>query len=189
MIQAVVIGASAGGVETLHRVLPQFPATIPYFICLVQHHKRNNYSYLCETLQRACTLTVEEAEDGTATENGHLYLAPADYHLLIESPHQLSLSLDAPEHYCRPAVDPLFTTAADCFGHRLLGAIFSGMGSDGALGLRAIHEAGGHCLVQSPQSTDYPSMPEAALAQVADAKQFEPDRFYHCVEVTTQLIP
>jgi len=187
MIQAVVIGASAGGVELLHHVLPQFPANVPFFVALVQHNKRDRHSYLCDTLQRVCALAVEEAEDGMMTKDGYLYLAPADYHLLIESPHMLALSLDPPEHYCRPAVDPLFSSAADCLGNRVAGAIFSGMGSDGALGLRAIHEAGGRCLVQSPPSAEYPSMPKAALAQVADAYLFEPDDFYRDLQQVNLL--
>lgn len=177
-LRAVVIGASAGGVELLHRILPQIPAAVPWFVALVQHTRRGSHALLRDTLDRACRLAVVEAEDGMRTAAGRLYLAPADYHLLIEPPGRLALSLDPPEHYCRPAIDPLFASAADCFADRLAGVILSGMGHDGAAGLRAIHARGGRCLVQEPASAAFPAMPEAALGAVPDAHRFTPDAFF-----------
>jgi len=176
--KAVAIGASAGGVETLHQVLSQLPVTFPYSVFLVQHRKDHGRNYLCQTLQRVCSIPVVEAEDKMPINAGHLYVAPPDYHLLVESPFALALSLDAAIHYCRPAIDLLYISAAEAFGNRLIGAIFSGMGCDGAVGLRKIHQLGGRCMIQSPRTTEYPSMPQAALKAVPDASTFAPDDFY-----------
>jgi len=178
MVKAVAIGASAGGVETLHQVLSQLPETLPYALFIVQHRKDNGHNYLCQTLQRVCHLPVVEAEDKMTIRAGHLYVAPPDYHLLIESQSALALSLDAPLHYCRPAIDLLYSSAAAVFGQHLIAAVFSGMGCDGAVGLRKVHQLGGRCMVQLPQTTAYPSMPQAALNAVPDASTFAPDVFF-----------
>jgi len=181
MFKAMTIGASAGGVEVLHQVLPQLPTDLAYPVFIVQHRKDCGINYLCQTLEHACHLPVIEAEDKMETQPGHIYLAPPDYHLLIESPEMLALSMDAPIHCCRPAVDLLFSSASEVYGENLIGVIFSGMGRDGAAGLHHIDQTGGVSMIQSPLTTQYPSMPKAAHKAVPNATIFAPFDFYRTI--------
>jgi len=174
---ALVIGISAGGLKLLSTILPQVPAHLPFPIFLLEHQKASGKHYLCSILNNLCPLPVLEAEDKMRFKPGHVYVAPAGYHLLIESPHHLALSLDEPVHSCRPSIDVLFESAADVFGSHLIGIILTGMGHDGANGLKAIHQAGGLCAVQNPDTAAYPSMPESALAMVPDAQHIIPESF------------
>jgi len=176
-IDAIVIGASAGGMQLLLTMLPQLPATLPVPIFLVTHQKATGKHHLCSILKACCPLHVKEAEDKMRIEAGHLYIAPANYHLLIESPHQIALSMDEAVHFCRPSVDILFESAADIFQSRLLGIILTGMGRDGADGLLAIHQTGGICAVQDPKTAAFASMPEAAQKNVPNAQTFSPNNF------------
>jgi len=120
---------------------------------------------------------VLEAEDKMRIRSGYLYVAPPDYHLLIESPHHIALSVDEPVHYCRPSVDMLFESAAAVFKSHVIGIIMTGMGHDGAQGLLDIHQTGGLCAVQDPATAAYASMPESALSNVPDAQVFSPETF------------
>lgn len=176
-IKALVLGASAGGLKVLATILPQLPEHLPFAVFLVQHQKATGKHYLSSVLSDLSPLPVHEAEDKMTIKAGHLYVAPADYHLLIESPHQLALSLDEPVHYCRPSVDMLFESAADVFRSHVIGIILSGMGCDGAEGLKEIHQAGGLCAIQDPNTAAYPSMPESALVKVPDAQSMIPESF------------
>jgi len=178
-IDALVMGASAGGVKLLSTLLPQLPEQLPFPVFIVVHQKAGGTHYLGSILNDHCRLPVHEAEDKMTIEPGHVYLAPADYHLLIETPDAIALSCDEPVHCCRPSVDMLFESAADVFQARLLGIILTGMGCDGAAGLKAIHQAGGLCAVQDPTIAAFPSMPEAAIASVPDAQIINPDIFEH----------
>jgi len=162
-IDAVVIGASAGGVEALTVLLPSLPVGIeqPFFIVL--HLPRDQPSVLAEIFRPRCALYVEEAEDKTPVQPGTIYFAPTDYHLLVDKGPQLSLSTDAPVHFSRPSIDVLFESAADRYRDRLLGIILTGANGDGTRGLAAIHRAGGLTLVQDPGSAQSPFMAESAL--------------------------
>ncbi len=161
--QAVVIGASAGGLEALSAILSALPADFPLPVMIVIHLSRNRDSVVAELLADTCALTVREAEDKEDILPGHVYFAPPDYHLLIESDHRLSLSGEEPVLFSRPSVDVLFETAADVYGEGLIGIILTGANPDGAAGLKAVMAAGGKGLVQRPDLAYARAMPQAAL--------------------------
>jgi two-component system chemotaxis response regulator CheB len=162
-IEAVVIGASAGGVEALSEILPALPARFRPALLIVLHLPRERPSLLVEIYEKRCVLPVREADDKEPIEPGTVYFAPPDYHMLVEKSRQIALSTDEPLHFSRPSVDVLFESAADAYGERLLGIILTGANQDGAAGLHAIHRAGGVTVVQQPDSAQVPLMVVSAL--------------------------
>jgi two-component system chemotaxis response regulator CheB len=169
-VDAVVIGASAGGVEALSILLPALPAETGVSIFIVMHLPRDRPSVLADILSRKCVLPVHEAQDKEPVLPGTVYVAPTNYHLLVDTGPQIALSADDPVHYSRPSVDVLFESAAEVYGERLLGMILTGANEDGARGLAAIKDAGGVTLVQAPDTAVSPTMAMSALAlRPADA--------------------
>jgi two-component system, chemotaxis family, protein-glutamate methylesterase/glutaminase len=162
-VDAIVIGASAGGIEALTVVLPALPAGLRPSVFIVLHLPRDKPSMLAEIFARKCALPVREAEDKDEVVPGTVYFAPNNYHLLVDKGPQLSLSVDDPVHHSRPSIDVLFESAVEIYGERLLGIILSGANEDGASGLAAIHDAGGLTIVQSPQTARAPNMALSAL--------------------------
>jgi two-component system chemotaxis response regulator CheB len=162
-VEAVVIGASAGGIQALSLVLPALPATLRAPIFIVVHLPRDRPSVLADIFARKCALPVREAEDKESVTAGTVYFAPANYHLLVDEGPQLSLSADDPVHHSRPSVDVLFESAAEVYGEHLLGLILTGANEDGAVGLAAIHDAGGITVVQEPDTAQAPNMALSAL--------------------------
>jgi two-component system chemotaxis response regulator CheB len=162
-IDAVVIGASAGGVEALTALLPALAPGLMAPVFIVLHLPRDKPSVLVEIFAPKCAVPVREAEDKETVAFGTIYFAPNNYHLLVDQGPQLSLSADDPVHHSRPSVDVLFESAAEIYGSRLLGIILSGANEDGASGLAAIHDAGGVTVVQSPETARAPNMALAAL--------------------------
>ena len=162
-ILAVVIGASAGGIEALSVILPALPAGLSIPVFVVQHLARERPSLLVELYTARCELRVCEALDNTPIEGGVLYFAPPDYHLLIDPGPRLALSVDAPVHYSRPSIDVLFESAADHYGATLLAILLTGANQDGARGLATVRERGGQTIVQEPRSAQAAAMPSAAL--------------------------
>ncbi|MDM4769499.1 chemotaxis protein CheB [Solimonas sp. SE-A11] len=161
-IAAVAIGASAGGVEALSQLLTALPRGFPAAVFIVLHLSRERPSMLAELFQARCALPVREAADKEPIQAGTVYLAPPDYHLLVDAGPQLALSVDEPVQYSRPSIDVLFETAADEYGDRLLGIVLTGGNDDGARGLVAIRAAGGLGAVQDPATALVPAMPLAA---------------------------
>jgi two-component system chemotaxis response regulator CheB len=162
-IEAVVIGASAGGVEALAVLLPALPDTFSASLFIVLHVPRERPSLLVEIFTGRCALPVREAEDKEPVEAGTVYFAPPDYHMLLEKNRHIALSADEPVHFSRPSIDVLFESAADVYADRLLGIILTGANQDGAAGLHAIHRAGGVTVVQKPDSAKVPLMIVSAL--------------------------
>lgn len=162
-IQAIVIGASAGGVEALGQILPALPARFRPSVLIVLHLPRERPSLLVQIYEKRCALPIREAEDKEPIEPGTVYFAPPDYHMLVERNRQIALSTEEPVHYSRPSVDVLFESAADVYGNRLLGVILTGANEDGAAGLHAVHRAGGVTVVQQPDSAKVPLMVVSAL--------------------------
>jgi two-component system chemotaxis response regulator CheB len=160
---AIVIGASAGGVEALSILLPALPATLSAAVFIVVHLPRNHRSLLPEIFGPKCALPVREAEDKMRVEPGTVYFAPPDYHLLLDKGPQLALSVDELVHFSRPSIDVLFESAADVYAERLLGIILTGGNEDGAAGLAAVLRAGGVTIVQEPGSAQVPLMVLSAL--------------------------
>jgi two-component system, chemotaxis family, protein-glutamate methylesterase/glutaminase len=172
--EAVVIGASAGALEALSVILPALPAQFRLPVMIVVHMPPDRRSVLAELFQAKCRITVQEAEDKEPIKDGTVYFAPPDYHLLVEANKCLSLSADEPVHYSRPSIDVLFESAADAYGPALIGVILSGANEDGAVGLRAVAEAGGSAIVQSSVGAYATAMPEAAKAKCPSARVLSP---------------
>jgi two-component system chemotaxis response regulator CheB len=168
-LEAIVIGASAGAVDTLSVLLPGLPADYPLPLLVVVHLPADKPTILPELLRAKCRIAVREAEDKEPVVPATVYFAPPDYHLLVEADRTLALSSDEPVLYSRPSIDVLFESAADAYGPHVLGVVLSGANSDGALGLKAIMDAGGRGAVQDPQSASAAAMPQAALARCPDA--------------------
>jgi two-component system chemotaxis response regulator CheB len=164
--RAVALGVSTGGVEALRHLLPALPADFPLPLLIVIHIAPGAGDGLANLLDHHAQIRVKEADEGEAIENGVAYLAPADYHLLVEPDGRLGLSTDPVVNYARPSVDVLFESAAACFGPSLIGVVLTGAGSDGARGLERIGALGGYTIVQQPQDARMASMPDNALARV-----------------------
>lgn len=165
VVDAIVIGTSAGGVEALAVLLPALPpgSRVPVFVVL--HQPRHRPSLIVDIFGPRCKVPVREAEDKEPVTPGTIYFAPPDYHLLIdrgETGMQLALSADPPILFSRPSVDALFESAADACGARLLGVVLTGASRDGAAGLAAVGGAGGRTVVQDPATALVPLMPQAA---------------------------
>lgn len=160
----VVLGASAGGVEALSELLTALPGDFPATIALALHRSPTLPSLLSQVLGRHAALAVVEPKDGQPLAQSVVYVAPADRHMLIKS-GVFRLERTAKQHHTRPAVDPLFESAALEFGSRVIGVILTGNLSDGVAGLIAIHRQGGVCLAQDPAEAAFPSMPLNALRQ------------------------
>ena len=164
-VDAIVIGASAGGVEALSVLIPALPAGMRAAVFVVVHVPRDRGSLLVGIFGPRCELPVHEAEDKEPVQPGSVYFAPPDYHLLIDHGPAISLSADSLVHYSRPSIDVLFESAADLYGPRLMGIILSGANEDGAEGLASVHRAGGVTVVQDPGGAPAPFMAESALAR------------------------
>lgn len=165
-IDAVVIGTSAGGVEALSIVLGGIRGEASFAVLVVLHLPKDRRSLLPEILARKCALPVLEAVDKQPVAPGTVYIAPPDYHLLVDDGPQLALSIDEPVHYSRPSVDVLFDSAADAYGKRLMGIVLTGANQDGAEGLLAVQRAGGVTVVQDPQTAQASLMPYSALQRL-----------------------
>lgn len=162
-VDAIVIGASAGGVQALSEVLPGLPGGSKVSVFVVLHLPRDRPSLLAEVFSRKCALEVREAVDKEPVAPGTVYFAPADYHLLIDRGPQLALSADELVHHSRPSIDVLFESAAEVYRERLLGIILTGANEDGAAGLAAVHDAGGVTVIQEPQTAQSSQMVLSAL--------------------------
>jgi two-component system chemotaxis response regulator CheB len=162
--KAVAIGASAGAIEAITPLLRALPADFERCVLVVIHVPPNRNSLLAEVLQPKCRLHVHEAEDKEPLLPGHVYLAPPDYHMLVERDKRISLSSEEAVHFSRPAIDLTFCTAAEAFGDQVVGVILSGANEDGATGLQEIERVGGQVIVQRPDLALAPEMPTAALA-------------------------
>jgi two-component system chemotaxis response regulator CheB len=144
-------------------LLKAFPADFAVPLALVLHRETGHEDILVKVLQKSSRLVVVEVEDKQSIIPGHVFVAPAGYHMLVEKDH-LALSTDAPVLYARPSIDVLLESAADSFGDQVVGVILTGASEDGAQGLAAIKRKGGMTVVQDPSTADAPTMPEAAIA-------------------------
>ena len=159
----IVVGASAGGLRALEMVLGGLPRGFPVPIVAVQHRSRESSDAYADILGRSVKLPVREIEDDDALRAPGVYLAPPDYHVLIE-PGRMVLSVDDPVSYSRPSIDVLFESAADAYGAKVLGVLLTGANHDGAQGLSRIKQAGGYVIVQDPRTAESPEMPAAGIA-------------------------
>jgi len=166
--ELVVVGTSLGGLNALTTLLRTLPARFRVPIVIVQHRAVSpDGGGLARLLQEHTRLTVLEAEDKMLLAAGSIYLAPADYHLMIESAGVLALSTDAPVRSARPSIDVLFQTASEAYRDALLGVLLTGASSDGAEGLASVKANGGRAIVEDPATAECRTMPAAALATTA----------------------
>lgn len=161
--RAVVIGASAGGFEALRGLLKNFSERFRPPIIVVLHVAATERSTLAEGFSRVSRLPVREAGERMRIAPGHVYVAPAGYHLLIEKDERFALSVDERVSYSRPSIDVLFESAAEVWRAGLAGVILTGANEDGAKGLLALRSHQGTAIVQDPDEAESPEMPRAAL--------------------------
>ena len=161
--QAVVIGASSGGVRVLAQLLGGLRPDFPLPLVIVQHISPDGAETLAHHLGSLSPLPVREAEEKAPVEPGTVYLAPSDYHLLVEKDRTFSLSREERVNYARPSIDVLFEAAAAAYGPRLIGVVLTGANRDGSAGLKAVRERGGLAIVQDPGEAESEAMPRFAL--------------------------
>jgi len=148
----------------LREVLPALAPDFPMPVLIVQHMSRLSEGILSRLLDEVSQVRVKEAEDKESAVPGVVYIAPANYHLLVEEDGSLALSLEERVNFARPAVDVLFEAAADVYGPRLIGVVLTGANDDGSRGLKKIKERGGLTIVQDPATAEADAMPRAAIA-------------------------
>jgi two-component system, chemotaxis family, protein-glutamate methylesterase/glutaminase len=161
--ELIVVGASLGGTHALSIVLRALPPGFPASLVIAQHRARDAPSTLDSFLQLYCALPVREVVDKAPIVPAQVYLAPADYHVLVEA-SSLALSTEAPVIHARPSIDVLFESAADAYAERTIGVVMTGASQDGAQGLARVKQRGGLAIVQSPETAQCPVMPQAAIA-------------------------
>ena len=164
-IELVVIGASAGGVAALLALLAPLPAGYALPLVIVLHLLPRHESQLAAVLTHHLGRPVHEPRDKEVVQPRAIYVAGADYHLLIEADRSFSFSAEPPVSFSRPSIDVLMQSAADAYGPAVAGMLLTGANMDGAAGMAAIHAAGGLTLVQSPQEAEVDTMPLAAIAR------------------------
>ncbi|MCD6066207.1 MAG: chemotaxis protein CheB [Bacteroidetes bacterium] len=163
-LQVLVIGTSAGGLQALIKLISQLQANFPIPILIVQHISADaTGSVLLNEMKVHSKLKCSFAAEGTTIAPGHLYIAPSNYHLMIGNDKKILLTKGAHENRSRPAIDPLFRSAAVAFGNKVIGILLTGYLDDGTSGLSAIKRCGGICIVQDPKDAQYPEMPKNAL--------------------------
>lgn len=163
----VVTGTSAGGLKALKRLISQLPKNFPLPVLVVRHISPDaTGNVIINELNKLKTLKCLKAKNGDILKAGHLYLAPSDHHLLIGENQKILVTKGAHENRSRPAIDPLFRSAAVAFGSSVIGILLTGYLDDGTAGMKAIKRCGGTCIVQDPEEAEYPDMPKNALNNV-----------------------
>jgi two-component system chemotaxis response regulator CheB len=161
----VVVGASLGGLAALQTLLAGLREGFSVPIAIAQHRRPDGESRLAELLARHTPLRVKEPDDKEAIERGTVYVAPADYHLLVERAGAFALSVDGPVSFARPSIDVLFESAAEAYGRRLAAVLLTASSDDGAAGMAAVAEGGGVTVIEDPASAASPVAGLAALAR------------------------
>lgn len=163
--EAVVIGVSAGGLTALRRLLRVFPASFSYPVIIVQHLSASSDNTWISILDKESSLRIKEADEKEPVEKGTVYVAPPNYHLLVERDKTLSLTIDERVKHARPSINVLFETAAEAYKDRLIGIILTGSTDDGTNGMKKIKEMGGMTIAQDPATAESGFMPAAAIAR------------------------
>ncbi|MBA4058298.1 MAG: chemotaxis protein CheB [Marivirga sp.] len=160
---AIVIGVSNGGLNALSTILSGIPKNYQTPIIIVQHRSKGERDLLEAVLQQKCEITIKQADEKENIVGGLVYIAPPDYHLMIEADRTFSLSIDASVRYSRPSIDVLFESAAEVYKDKLIGIILTGSNDDGANGMRSIHQNGGFTIAQNPGEAKDGAMPLASI--------------------------
>jgi two-component system chemotaxis response regulator CheB len=164
MVQLVVVGASAGGIQALTTILASLPSTFPVPIAIVQHVDPNHENVIPEILARHTRLVVKRAVGLETMAAGTVYVAPRAHHMIVTTPGCVELTESEPVHFLRPSADPLFRSAAVAYGGEVIAVVLSGTGSDGSAGAMAVKQMGGIVIAQDEASSAFFGMPQAAIA-------------------------
>lgn len=166
MYKMLVIGLSAGGMPLVKKLLTHLPSDYSLPIAIVAHLPQDYQSCFDKVLECSMRLPVSIARDKEPIKQGHVYIAPASYHLLIEQNYCFALSGDKPVKSVRPSIDVLFSSAAEVYENDLIAVILSGANSDGADGMVTVKQLGGLCIVLDPKETEFNTMPNAVIKAV-----------------------
>ena len=163
LMKTVVVGTSYGGMNALKIVLSALPINFRAPMLIVQHLSPQSNGYLIEYLNNFSKIKVKEADEKEQIRIGNAYLAPPNYHLLVDNKGFLSLTVNEKINFARPSIDVLFESAVDAFGSEVIGVILTGANSDGSMGLKRIKDSGGIAIVQDPKEAEADTMPRAAI--------------------------
>ena len=163
---ALIIGGSAGSLDVLLEIFPALRNDISFPIVLVVHRKASNESLLTDLLKSRTTLAVSEAEEKEFLSSGKVFIAPADYHMLVEEDQSISLDYSEKVNYSRPSIDVTFQSAAEVFKEKLVCILLSGSNADGVEGLKSVNNFGGRVVIQNPNTAIMPYMPQQAVLNV-----------------------
>jgi len=164
--EAIVIGVSSGGMNAMKIIFSQLPKEFNIPIIIVQHIGSNSENMWIKLLNDKSNIELKEADEKEKIKKGKVYVAPANYHLLIERNKTFTLTIDERVNYARPSIDVLFETAAEAYKNKLIGVILTGSNNDGTKGLQRIKECGGLTIVQDPDTAESSFMPASAIASL-----------------------
>ncbi|MFV8369697.1 chemotaxis protein CheB [Flavobacterium sp. LB2R40] len=180
--EAIVIGVSAGGMSALKIISSALPIDFTIPIIIVQHLSAHSDSHWIKLLNEKSHLNIKEADEKEKIEKSYIYIAPPNYHLLIEKNKTFSLTIDERVNFARPSIDVLFETAAEAYKNKLIGIVLTGSNSDGTQGIKKIKESGGLAIIQDPKTADSDYMPRSAIAAI------EPDYILSLEDIIEILI-
>jgi two-component system chemotaxis response regulator CheB len=179
--EAIVIGVSSGGMNAMKVMFSLLPKDFNIPVIIVQHMGANSDSHWIKLLNNNSNLPVKEADEKEKIENGIVYIAPPNYHLLIENDRTFSLAVDERVNYSRPSIDVLFESAAEAYAGQLIGVILTGSNHDGTNGIKRVKECGGMAIIQDPETAESAYMPKSAIAAI------KPD-YVLSLEAITELL-
>jgi len=162
--EAIVIGVSSGGLNAMKTMFSFLPENFSIPVIIVQHVSPLSENLWIQLLNKKSLLEIKEADEKEKIETGKVYIAPPNYHLMIERDKTFSLTIDERVNYARPSIDVLFESAADAYLNKLIGVVLTGSNNDGAKGLKRIKESGGLTIVQDPDTAESFYMPASAIA-------------------------
>ncbi|GAB3925654.1 chemotaxis protein CheB [Larkinella terrae] len=175
--KAVVIGGSAGSIPVVTELLRALPLNFKFSVFIVLHRLKNVPSSMDVILAgKGKGIYIKEPDDKEVIQGHRVYLAPQNYHLLIEADHTISLDYSEPVHYSRPSIDVTFESVAQVYAAGVVAVLLSGANQDGADGLRSVIDQGGTAIVQDPATAEYPAMPQAALNRNKSAVAMTPEK-------------
>ena len=180
--EAIVIGVSSGGMNAMKVMFSLLPKEFNTPIIIVQHISSQSENLWIKLLNDKSNLYIKEADEKESIEHGKVYIAPPNYHLLIERDKTFSLTIDERVNYARPSIDVLFESAAEAYKNKLIGVILTGSNNDGTNGLKRIQECGGLAIVQNPETSESAYMPASAIAAI------QPDYILSLEDIINLLI-
>jgi two-component system, chemotaxis family, protein-glutamate methylesterase/glutaminase len=180
--EAIVIGVSSGGLKAMKVIFSILPKDFSTPIIIVQHISAQSDNQWIRLLNDQSNLLIKEADEKEKIEHGSVYIAPPNYHLIIEMDKTFSLTINERVNFARPSIDVLFESAAEVYKNKLIGVILTGSNNDGTLGLKRIQECGGMTIVQNPETAESSCMPASAIAAI------KPDYILPLKEITALLI-